>query len=301
MRCDRIEMEYVRCDLCGASHHTLLYRVRSAYKSVTFSICKCDVCGLIFTNPRLCDSELKEVYSEAYYSGTGTDPHFRGETPEKVQDADLLVRSAEALLPGRRLKILDIGGGFGLVSLAAQRRGHEVVFVDVSTPAVERAVAAGLKAFSGTLEVLLGQLGHDFDVVIALEVIEHVYSPTAFLNAINSVLRAGGCFIFTTGNVGETRWKGRRWGYFSIPEAHVYFFSESTISAYLRNAGFSGRVSPYKYFFKRWWGVRVLEAVGFVRLADSVHANTWVQRVSMLVFECADKLAGRHRFYWAIK
>lgn len=294
-------LEFVKCDLCGSIRQELKFRKISRFRGVTFSICSCWKCGLVFVNPRLPEVLLGEVYSDAYYDGVGIDKNFVGENLEKQRDANLLIRSVEKIMPSKPLRILDVGGGTGLVSHAAVQRGHLVEFSDLSAPAVERARKKGLSAHLATPDDLVDRFGEQFDVVVALEVIEHVYSPTKFLASVNRLLRPGGLFVFTTGNVSATRWEGARWGYFNIPEAHLYYFSSQTMDRYLANAGFTRRVSAYKYFYKRWWGLRLLEKLKLVDLNKECEARGLLRRSLIRTFEWIDLLAGRHRFAWAVK
>jgi SAM-dependent methyltransferase len=294
-------LEFIKCDLCGSLDHRLQYRKKSRFRDMTFSICSCRHCGLFFVNPRLPESMVAEVYSEAYYNGLGVDANFRGESEGKLVDATLLVKSLEKIMKSTSLRILDVGGGAGLVSHVAKERGHMVEFSDLSPAAVSRAKSKGLTAHLAKPEDLIATHAGQFDVIVALEVIEHVYSPKEFLSSIHALLRTGGLWAFTTGNVSESAWRGINWGYFDIPEAHLYFFSSQTMDRYLGEVGFTRRISPYRYFFKRWWGLRLLEKCRLVKLSHDCEAKTILQHWSLWLLERLERAVGRRRFDWAIK
>ncbi len=102
----------------------------------------------------------------------------------------------------RGLRVLDVGCSGGLLSEALARAGAAVVGVDVSGEAVavarRHAAGAGLAIDyrAGTLQGAVGEDG--FDVVCALEVVEHVESPTDFLAACAGRLRPGGLLFVST-------------------------------------------------------------------------------------------------------
>lgn len=115
-------------------------------------------------------------------------------------DRDL---SVERPLAG--LRLLDIGCGGGLLSEPMARLGAEVVGAD----AAERNIpVARLHAEQSGLEIdyrftsaeALAEAGEQFDVVLNMEVVEHVSDPLAYLSACRQLLRPGGLHICSTIN-----------------------------------------------------------------------------------------------------
>ncbi len=109
------------------------------------------------------------------------------------------------------LRLLDIGCGGGLLAEPMARLGAEVVGAD----AAERNVAvARLHAermglaidYRATTAEALAAAGEGFDVVLAMEVIEHVAAPQAFLDACSALLRPGGIAIVSTINRNPKSW-----------------------------------------------------------------------------------------------
>lgn len=111
--------------------------------------------------------------------------------------------SAEAPFAG--LRILDIGCGGGLLCEPMARLGAEVVGVDAAArniPVAEtHAAQSGLEIDyrHGTAEELAAA-GERFDVVLNMEVVEHVADPRAYTATCAALLKPGGLMICSTIN-----------------------------------------------------------------------------------------------------
>lgn len=105
------------------------------------------------------------------------------------------------------LKILDIGCGGGLTCEALTRLGAVVTGIDADANAIEAAKLHAKTCLSeksitychAAAEDAVRQ-GNKFDVVCALEILEHVADPAGFVNLCGKLLAPGGLVVFSTLN-----------------------------------------------------------------------------------------------------
>jgi len=108
-------------------------------------------------------------------------------------------------LPFKGLRLLDIGCGGGLLSEPMARLGAAVVGADAAAGNIPvakiHAVQSGLEIdYRHTAAEDLVVLGEKFDVILNMEVVEHVSDPAAYLSACHDLLRPGGLMLCSTIN-----------------------------------------------------------------------------------------------------
>ncbi len=107
--------------------------------------------------------------------------------------------------PFAGLRILDIGCGGGLLSEPMARLGARVVGADAAArniPVAQvHAEQSGLEIdYRHTTAEAMAEAGEQFDVVLNMEVVEHVADPLAYLTACRQLLKPGGLMICSTIN-----------------------------------------------------------------------------------------------------
>ena len=110
---------------------------------------------------------------------------------------------SSAILSG--LHVLDIGCGAGLVTEPLARMGAAVVGIDPSHETIATAKLHGGEAglaidYRATTAEELAAAGERFDVVLALEVVEHVTDVNVFVAAAGGMVKPGGLMIASTIN-----------------------------------------------------------------------------------------------------
>ncbi len=107
--------------------------------------------------------------------------------------------------PFAGLRILDIGCGGGLLSEPMARLGAEVIGADAAAGNIPvariHARASGLTIdYRHTTAEALAGTGEKFDVVLNMEVVEHVADPLTYLQACKALLKPGGLMLCSTIN-----------------------------------------------------------------------------------------------------
>jgi 2-polyprenyl-6-hydroxyphenyl methylase/3-demethylubiquinone-9 3-methyltransferase len=114
-------------------------------------------------------------------------------------------RNLTTPLPFAGLRILDIGCGGGLLAEPMARLGADVVGADAAPRNIPVAQIHAQKSgltidYRHTTAEALAAAGEQFDVVLNMEVVEHVADPLAYLTACQQLLKPGGLMICSTIN-----------------------------------------------------------------------------------------------------
>ena len=158
-------------------------------------------------------------------------------------------RDLTTALPFAGLRILDIGCGGGLLSEPMARLGAAVVGAD---PATRNIPVAQLHAEQSGLTIdyrlttaeELAAAGERFNVVLNMEVVEHVPDPQSFLTACQTLLKPGGLMICSTLNRNAKSYGmaiiGAEWVMKWLPKGtHDWkkFITPDELADFIRNAG----------------------------------------------------------------
>ena len=114
-------------------------------------------------------------------------------------------RDLKAEAPFAGLRILDIGCGGGLLCEPMARLGATVVGADAAERNIPvariHAEQSGLQIdYRHTTAEALAEAGEAFDVILNMEVVEHVADPQGFLTVCQALLRSGGLMTCSTIN-----------------------------------------------------------------------------------------------------
>lgn len=229
-------LEYVCCNLCGADSTKLWGRKHG------LNIVKCRECGLIYTNPRLSNEQLKQYYGSQYLANRAVALY-----EERGRMYDIEIRQMLKII-GTHGRFLDVGCSNGrfLSHLPTTFDKYGIEFS-------EEAAIDGRERFG--LDIKVGQLvdnpfeNNFFDMVQFRGVLEHLQDPQRDLEASYSILKNGGWLILSTipntggpcGRIYKQRFK------LVYPREHIYYFSAKTLSRYCKKNGFQVEHIFYPY------------------------------------------------------
>lgn len=114
-------------------------------------------------------------------------------------------RDPKAIRPLEGLRLLDIGCGGGLLCEPMARLGAQVIGVDASETNIEvaklHAAESGLAIdYRATTAEALAQAGETFDIVLNMEVVEHVADVGLFISSCGNMVKPGGIMFVATIN-----------------------------------------------------------------------------------------------------
>ncbi len=299
------DLETIPCNLCGSDRQELVMKKPGKVTGHNFSIVRCLECGLVYVNPRLSPGSLRALYDEAYYRGVGFDEHVNyvaeilEDSPKKRGESESILANVRQLVElAPTASWLDVGCGMGYLMQYLKGQGIQVEGVEFSPQACQSLRERGLEVFEGVItDLVLDAKQESYDIITAIEVVEHLSDPMQFLKRVYTFLKPGGLFYFTTGNVDDVRHEGVNWGYF-LPEGHTYYFSPKTMNTYFCKIGFD-LLDPYSvYMVNRVF--RVLKRLRLVR--DGKKPASLVERVLYSEsLRLADFVRRRSRFSYARK
>ena len=123
---------------------------------------------------------------------------------------------------GNGLEILDVGSGDGIIGEHISKMGNNVTSVDLPTVAIQAHRCQGLLAVAGDAE-RLSFASNIFDVVLASEIMEHLWNPHSLVDEAYRVLKTDGYLIVSTPEgIESLRY-----------DAHKYYFNVETLKQML--------------------------------------------------------------------
>lgn len=219
---------YSPCPLCGSTLRQLVFTLEMG------RIVRCAECSLVSMVGRhdrkliTCDYDRSYFFPSAEKS-VGYPDYFASESQLRTHVADHLALALTRRFPSTK-KSVDVGCGGGYLVGALRRLHLDAWGVDPAD-----AVLAGAAA---DVRSRLARGGIDspdmserapYDLVTAMDVIEHVPDPVWFLRSAFRLLRPGGTLVILTprfgGRLSDTQ--GRAYVHFNVD--HVYYFTENSL------------------------------------------------------------------------
>lgn len=250
------------CPLCGRSEgisvHARARDIEYHTSDAPYTFHRCASCDILFINPMRANS-LGEIYPANYYSFVSGHRSLAVHVKEWLDQR----RFAKLLKdhPGDKLSVLDVGGGTGWlldIIKSADPRVKRTVVVDIDADAEKVAEEAGHDYFKGRIEDY--EATQKFDLILLLNLIEHVADPRAILLKTVSMLNEGGRLVIKTPNfdaLDARLFRHRSWGGYHTPR-HFILFQRDSLIGLCRECGF--HVATFTYTQGApFWSVSLLE------------------------------------------
>jgi SAM-dependent methyltransferase len=219
------------CPICGTTAATLWARATDEeYRSVAtiFDFWRCESCGAVRIDPVPAD-RLPSIYPPNYYSYQEIDHSFVWGVKNWLDQRFL--RAIANDIPGNALAALDVGGGTGAVIGALRRadpRFIRTTVVDIDVSARASAETAGHEFVCSRIEDYAAS--SEFDLILMMNLIEHVADPISILRAARNMLKPAGRIVVKTPNIDclDARlFRSNYWGGLHAPRHWVLFDRKS--------------------------------------------------------------------------
>jgi SAM-dependent methyltransferase len=222
----------VPCNLCGSVDVDELGQRDRDGRPLRTTICR--TCGLVWSNPRPSEAEVRRYYSREYrldYKGRAV-PSLR-HVARSGRGALNRYRDLAAFLKcGDR--VLDAGAGGGEVVYVLRRLGFDAMGLEPDERYARHArEILGVPVETGFVQDRAFPPGR-FDVITMYHALEHVEDPVGILTTLRGWLAEGGLLFVEVPNV-EARCIHPR---HRFHHAHFYNFNQITLESTGRRAGF---------------------------------------------------------------
>jgi 2-polyprenyl-3-methyl-5-hydroxy-6-metoxy-1,4-benzoquinol methylase len=222
----------IPCNLCGSSDVDVIGRRDRDGRPLRTTICR--QCGLVWSNPRPGESEVRRYYSSEYRL------HYKGRSTPSLRHVARSGRGAlnryQLLAPYLKTgdRILDAGAGGGEVVYVLRRLGFEASGLEPDEHYANHArKTLGVPMVTGFVQDITFP-PHSFDVITMYHALEHVEDPTAILGRLRSWMSDRGVLLIEVPNVEARCISPRHRFHF----AHFYNFSRETLEDLGRKTGF---------------------------------------------------------------
>lgn len=228
-----------RCPICDSTKSKEFAKAQDVeYHTMpnVFTFLVCD-CGVVYLeNPPI--DKLKLIYPANYYSYVRRNG-FVAKVKRSLDKRTF--QNSSRFQMSDSLSLLDIGGGDGVeasTAIEADSRITHAVIVDLDESARERAELNGHSFVCSRIENF--ETEELFDLILALNLIEHVMSPREVLMKAYDLLNFGGSLLLKTPNIDSLDcriFKNNNWGGLHTPR-HWVLFTKDTLTLLLKECGF---------------------------------------------------------------
>ena len=223
-----LELEAVNCGICGDSesrHYTSGRDYEYHTTENDFQVVECAVCHNLYLNPRPHVDDLPIIYPPNYYAYN----YDTAINPLAIKAKDWLdslkIKQWLKYVPTKTPRFLDIGCGNGrYLRMLHQQLGvpkQDLYGIEMSQDPIDQLNRDGFQGYYGRIEDVADRLpAGSFDLIVLLQVLEHVENPNAMMQTLAGLLSPGGVLIIETPNTDSWDmhlFRKKYWGGYHFP------------------------------------------------------------------------------------
>lgn len=237
--------EHVTCPNCNDGHYLIKHISKDfLFSNEKFTVVRCHLCGLDYTNPRVKESQIAHYYFSGYIQHKEIKQsstfkrninrlgHLFGDPHKKILQA-LKNNNAET--------VLDVGAGSGELLSILKEKSFKVTGVEKDSTCVERIRAKDIDCYCGDLSEVMSEIGSKkFDAVVFHHAFEHLYNPKETLSMVYKLLNEKGIIYISLPNISSAEAKlfGKYWKGLDLPR-HIVHYDVNSIKKIISDAHFN--------------------------------------------------------------
>jgi 2-polyprenyl-3-methyl-5-hydroxy-6-metoxy-1,4-benzoquinol methylase len=233
-----LSMEVVHCGVCHGEQSRLFANGRDFEYQTSdddFKMVECIDCGNVYLNPRPTSGELDTIYPQNYYAYNYDSAINPLAIKAKVFLDQRKVKSWLKYVDAKLPRSMDVGCGNGRILEMLHSLGiakQNLTGVEMHQGQIDRLNQQGYNGFFGRIEDVGDKLKTDsFDLIVMLQVLEHVENPDSCVKHLAQLLDKKGVLIIETPNTNSfdvRLFKERYWGGYHFPR-HWNLFTVQTL------------------------------------------------------------------------
>lgn len=269
------------CPVCKSPNYTASYVIRG------YTYNSCCSCGMMYLIDSQSVSEpVAEHYDSDYFKDAmkknlrGYPDYAKQSRPLRINFKALLSRINRHVSFDATKSMLDVGCAYGFLLDEARKLGISVHGVDLSESAIKWMNEE--LDIKGTVGCSYDAPNGPYDLITAIEVIEHIHRPYSFLIDMRERMRDDGILVIHTGanDTLTARMLGKRWWYLNPPD-HCSIFSRPALRKLISDTGFAVLehcLTPYY-----WVGMNNL-VLKLARTFESKQLGRLASKLPALIF-----------------
>jgi SAM-dependent methyltransferase len=302
---------------------------------LVFTIVECTACGLSFALPAVADAILYQwIYDNvervpgyarynSYFNRVKAEQYplrYLANQEEAYWACETYLRNARTRFL-KEPRVLEVGCGAGYFCYALRSAGYDATGCDISASAISKATGA-FGSYYRVIDIESADLppSERYDIVIMMEIIEHVSNPAQFLDAARRLLAPSGEMFLTTPNKEAFSEASSRDT--ELPPVHLYWFTSRSLEALAKRVGCSAQLCDFTAYFEERYVLKLRDQ-GLCRTPmfspdgklliephlderKKSHVRAWVRQladsfgVTRCYREIRDRLADRERWIGGI-
>ena len=213
--------QYVDCVSCKSKNYDII-----SHKD-GFIFRKCNECGTVFISPRPGPKALQWWYSNSEH--VKDSQKILEKTADKRTQIynDRIDKLFKRISPSHVKSLLEIGCGVGEFLKLIKRNKPElkITGIDMSDEAVGLAKEKGVNCLNISAEDFAKKSSEHYDLILAFEILEHVFDPISLVKALFNLLKKDGILYMTMPNY-------RSYDFLQVGDVYRNFFGPSHLNYY---------------------------------------------------------------------